>query len=140
MYREGELTRSSQLGIVCTLICLVISAFAEETLPRYAHTGSEASPHVLGPCCTRASPRYQHGAKSSRAHMPWCAQSRNHFTAKGCRIVSLQPSELTVVKPGHSTIWRKVLPRDTAAMLPIFKSKLNNFIAFILSYWRIIRV
>ena len=38
MYRKGELTRISQLGIVYTPICLVISALAEDPLPRYAHT------------------------------------------------------------------------------------------------------
>ena len=46
MYRKGELTGPSQLGIVCTPICLVISAYAEETLPRYANWQRGQPPHA----------------------------------------------------------------------------------------------
>ena len=56
-------------------------------------TGSEASPPMLGPCWTRAPPRYQHGAKSSRALMPWRVQTRNLNTAQGCRRRDAPPTK-----------------------------------------------
>ena len=85
MYRQGELTRTSQLGIVRTPICLVNLAYAKETLPRYANWQRGQPPHAWTLLHEDLAKVPQHGAKSSRARMPWRVQTRNLNTAQGCR-------------------------------------------------------
>ena len=93
MYRKGELTGPSQLGIVCTPICLVISAYAEETLPRYANWQRGQPPHAWTLLHEDLAKVPQHGAKSSRARMPWRVQTRNRHTAQGCRRREAPPTK-----------------------------------------------
>ena len=78
---------------LCAHRCAWLSQLTPRKPCHGMQTGSEVSPTMLGPCCTRASPRYQHGAKSSRALMPWRVQTRNLNTAQGCRRRDAPPTK-----------------------------------------------
>ena len=79
-------------------LCTHRSAWSSPLSPRKPchgmQTGSEASPPLAWTLLTEDLAKVpQHGAKSSRARMPWRVQTRNLNTAQGCRRRDAPPTK-----------------------------------------------